>query len=152
VRRLVCITIIVLLALMAPWLGARPSGAYPPDPGIAAAEQVLLDQLNRDRVAAGLAPAAADAYLADLARQQAQRMRDAGYVFHNEQLHLEVPRPWGSIAENVAWGPTLAVVEQIFMGSGPHRDNILGAYDRVGVGVAVAGDVIYVSEVFVHTG
>ncbi|MGH2688160.1 MAG: CAP domain-containing protein [Actinomycetota bacterium] len=147
-RRLALLTVVVLLVLGPP---GTPAAAYAPDPQTAAAEQVLSDQVNRARAAAGLSPAAVDPVLADLARAQAQRMRDAGRGFHNERLHLEIPRPWGAYAENVAWGSSLAEVEQLLLGSSPHRANILGSYDRVGVGVAGGADMVYVSLVFVRT-
>ena len=149
-RRLAILTVLVLFVLTGP--GAPRTGAYAPDAQTAAAEQVLLDQVNRERAAAGLAPASGDPVLADLARAQAQRMRDAGRGFHNERLHVEIPRPWRAYAENVAWGSSLAEVERLLVGSSPHRANILGSYDRVGVGVASGVDMVYVSQVFVRTG
>lgn len=149
-RRLAVLTVLALLVLAGP--GAPRAGASAPDPQTAAAEQVLIDQVNRERAGAGLAPANADPVLADLARAQAQRMRDASRGFHNDRLHLEIPRPWRAYAENVAWGSSLVEVERLLAGSSLHRANILGSYDRVGVGVAGGRDMIYVSQVFVRTG
>jgi uncharacterized protein YkwD len=148
-RRLALLTVLLVFALGAP--GAPRATAWAPDPQTAAAEQVLSDLVNRARAAAGLAALSVDPVLADLARAQAQRMRDARRGFHNERLHLEIPRPWGAYAENVAWGSSLAEVEQLLLGSTPHRANILGSYERVGVGVAGAPDMVYVSQVFVRS-
>jgi uncharacterized protein YkwD len=79
-------------------------------------------------------------------------MRDAGRVFHNMQLEFEVPRPWGEVAENVGRGPSSAAVERKFMTSPPHRENILGTFDRVGVGIALSSKSVYVTQVFVKNG
>ncbi|MGH2720155.1 MAG: CAP domain-containing protein, partial [Actinomycetota bacterium] len=65
-RRLTVLTVLALLVLAGP--GAPRAGAYAPDPQTAAAEQVLFDQVNRERAAAGLPPANGDPVLADLAR------------------------------------------------------------------------------------
>ncbi len=51
-----------------------------------------------------------------------------------DQVNNQVTSQWSRIGENVGFGPNVAALEQAFMNSAPHRANILGDYNRVGVG------------------
>jgi uncharacterized protein YkwD len=109
--------------------------------------QQVVDLVNAERAAAGVAPLAVDTRLAAAAQAHsddqaatltmshtgsngstlADRINAAGY-------------PWITIGENVAAGqPTAAAVVAAWMGSTGHRANILNAsYAHLGVGVAYA--------------
>jgi uncharacterized protein YkwD len=140
---------IALLVLSGP-LAAAWAEAAPYDPVLGAAEIAIADGLNRARAEAGLQPITADPGLAEVARRHSARMRDAGRVFHNTQIEMEVPRPWAEVAENVGRGPSPAAVERMFLTSRQHRAYILGDFDRIGVGIAVSGRVVYATQVFVR--
>jgi len=55
---------------------------------------------------------------------------------------------WKQESENVGVGVTPQSIEAAFMASAPHRDNILGAYTHVGVGVVIANGRLWVTERF----
>jgi hypothetical protein len=53
--------------------------------------------------------------------------------------------------ENVVYDVTVEGAHEAFMGSAPHRTNVLnGAFDSVGIGIVENGGVIYVVEDFAH--
>jgi hypothetical protein len=53
-----------------------------------------------------------------------------------------------AVAENSGEGPSVDSVNAAFMASPSHRDNILGPYSQVGVGVVWTGSTLWVAEVF----
>jgi uncharacterized protein YkwD len=56
---------------------------------------------------------------------------------------------WRYVGENVGYGPDAVTVHRAFMGSAPHRANILDQdFTRVGVGAVVRNGRVSVSEVF----
>ena len=68
-------------------------------------------------------------------------------VFHTPHLGSVVaryhPRTWG---ENVGMAGTLRRVQSLFMGSAPHRANVLNrGFKRVGVGVIRSGGGLWVT-------
>lgn len=117
-----------------------------------AAEQRLLEEVNEERRQRGLRLLVLDPNAREVARQHSRRMARRGREFHNEDLDspetrqkLGYPR---SIGENVGYGPGAGSVHEAFMGSDAHRANILGDYDRVGIGVIVDGRTYWITEVF----
>jgi uncharacterized protein YkwD len=76
-----------------------------------------------------------------------RRMARQHSIYHTADLYSLVrrynPHTWG---ENVGMAGTLKRMETIFMGSAPHRANILnGAFKRMGVGVKRAGGHVWVT-------
>ena len=153
-RRAACMLVLAtfLVAGMPVAATALP-GWIPVDAAFSPTEISFVDLMNVDRSSLGLAPMRGDPALVDIARRHSERMRDAGKVFHNSNLFSEAPGPWSAIAENVGAGTSVQVVHRKFMRSPQHRENILGGFDRVGVGVAVsASGRVYVTQVFVRAG
>jgi len=68
---------------------------------------------------------------------------------HNSSLGSDVCC-WSSIGENIGEGQSESQIENAFMNSAPHRDNILSsAYTQIGVGVATdSHGTLWVDEVF----
>lgn len=143
--RLTVVALAVALALGI--LGAAPASAAAPATATthAAAEQALAGKINAERTARGLAPLAVNVQLTGVARGWTGVMASSDTMDHNPRLGDLVPAPWTALAENVGWallpgGAESEVVEnlhQAFMNSPDHRDNVLGDYNQVGVGVAV---------------
>ncbi|WP_394278719.1 CAP domain-containing protein [Microbacterium sp.] len=52
------------------------------------------------------------------------------------QYSAQIPAGWRGAAENVAYGYSPSAVTAGWMDSPGHRANILGAYNRIGIGVA----------------
>ena len=76
-------------------------------------------------------------HVSSAAFQHSTRMARRHRLYHTADLYSVVrrynPRTWG---ENVGMAGTLRRMEQLFMGSAPHRANILNsAFKRIGVGV-----------------
>ena len=106
--------------------------------------------LNETRWAHGLPELTPDRELQILANRQANRMAEAGYIFHTSDLGGRLSWGWWAWSENVGYGPSVEWVHDAFMNSDYHAANILRrSYNYVGVGVAYgADDKVYVSQVF----
>lgn len=125
----------------------------PASPSVAAsdAEGSMRKLINAERTERGRAPLAMNTRLVTVARQHSKRMADDGTIYHNENLSSQVrfcdPSQWG---ENVGMGASVGRLHDLFMGSAPHRKNILkGAFDRVGVGIVRRDGTLFVTVVFV---
>ncbi len=113
-------------------------------------EQHLLDLTNDSRAAEGLPDLVWHPDLADDAEAQAQRMADADQLYHNTDLS-SVTTGWASLGENVGFGSSVGVVHEAFMASTGHRDNVLGGWDSIGVGVVADGGLVWISVVFMES-
>jgi hypothetical protein len=115
-------------------------------------EQGFVDKINKERSDRGLRALIFDMQIRDVARAWSDRMASTGTFEHNPSYASQMPAGWSSAAENIAWGSgsnaNVAVLHQALMDSPGHRDNILGDYTRVGVGVTITGDKMYVTEDF----
>ncbi|MGH2722133.1 MAG: CAP domain-containing protein, partial [Actinomycetota bacterium] len=116
------------------------------DPG--QAERGFLELINAERAAAGLGVLTLDTQLSNVARDHSGRMAGEGTIFHNLDLGTIVTGAWKLLGENVGMGGTVAGLHKAFMASPKHKENVLGTYDRAGLGVVIEGSTIYVTEVF----
>ena len=139
--------IVALLASLVP-VG---SAAASPD-----AEARLLARHNEARAAESLPPLHVHGELTAVARKWAARLRDdyetsddrSGSLRHNPSLASQLPSGYQRAAENVGFtaltdASNTALADRLhdaYLASPNHRANILGDYDRVGVGMAVASD------------
>lgn len=108
-------------------------------------EQRLVERMNAERVSRGLAPMAADAVLTEVGRDWSKRMIADGGLKHRPMSDLAklVPDSWQRLGENVGFtfkheASETELADRLhaaFMASPGHRDNILGDYNFVGVGV-----------------
>jgi uncharacterized protein YkwD len=139
-----------------PAVAAKPNFYLPDVPGgpITGLEQRLLDGINAQRTAAGLAPYALDPSLSKIARIRSQQMADQGYFGHVDpygySMYVELIQRFGIgygwAGENLAMNnygvgesPERAVVS--LMKSPSHAANILaGDFKRVGVGEVTTAD------------
>jgi cysteine-rich secretory family protein len=111
-------------------------------------EDRFIQLINSDRAASGLPGLAMDGTLRDLARRHSGEMAGAGQIFHNSGLASQVPGGWSAIGENVGVGGSVDGLHAAFMNSSGHRANVLGGYDKAGIGIVMSGSTIYVTEVF----
>jgi hypothetical protein len=106
-------------------------------------ERELFDDTNRERSARGVALLRWDAELAAAARLHAQRMaqqNDLSHQFAGEpELSMRLRQAgahFSAAAENVAEGPTPALIHDGWMKSPGHRENILDpALNSLGIAV-----------------
>jgi hypothetical protein len=136
-----------LLALLVSLLGAMavsPAVAAPED------EVLVIDLINTSRGEAGLAPLEVDYDLIVAARGHSAEMADAAELFHSTRGQLaSYAEGWDLMGENVGRGPNVRAVHDAFMESETHRNNVLGGFDTVGVGVVRSDDgTLFVTVVF----
>jgi uncharacterized protein YkwD len=131
-----------------------------------AAEQQLFSLINQDRTQNGLAPLVANPTIFNIARGAPHQVCGNGQTFNGRAEDMierqyfahQIPPcnqyvwpvltsygiQWSSVGENIAWNtysPQATSVDQAntsFMNSAPHRANILGNYNQVGVGAWAA--------------
>ena len=122
-------------------------------------EEKLLNLINIDRAAHGLAPLTPDPELSRLARLKSEDMRDRNYFAHESPT-------WGKarnmlehfgydfrgVGENIAHHATVEKAQAAFMTSDGHRRNILStAWEKVGIGVCYdRNGYIYATQLFVR--
>ena len=117
----------------------------PDNSGVSDLEQQVVDLVNQERAAYGLAPLTLNTELCNGARLKSQDMLDNGYFSHYsptygdpfdmmDSMGIET---WGA-AENIARGQkTAEEVMNSWMNSPGHRANILSEeYSDIGVGYA----------------
>jgi uncharacterized protein YkwD len=110
-------------------------------------EKQMLDLVNRERQAAGLAPLAADPEMTEVARRHSADMFARGYFAHDTPEGLtpfdrmrEADVQFLTAGENLALAPTISVAHTGLMNSPGHRANILRPqFGRVGIGVMDGG-------------
>lgn len=138
-RRAAAIATVAVLALGVAACAPGPSaGGGPSDPYVAN----LFQALNQDRAAAGLPALGYSPQLDGLANNWAVQMSNAGQLYH-QNLGGILGSPdysgYHTLGENILVGPgsmSASSMESSWMGSSPHRANILsGAYSIVGIGV-----------------
>jgi uncharacterized protein YkwD len=141
-RTLTALLTIALFVALVP----AAANAYAGTP--AQAESDFLNRLNATRASSGLAPLALNPALSDYARAWSAHMAGAGGISHDPNLAAEtaaVIPDWQRAGENVGSGGDVASLHQAFYDSAPHRANMLGAYNQVGIGVVVTNGTIYVT-------
>lgn len=105
------------------------------------------DRARRDREALSLARA-----LSRYATRHSRAMADRGFIFHSSEDDLRAAlggTEWVVAGENVGVGDSLDDLEDAFMASTEHRQNILArTYDHAAVGVVVQDGRVWVTVVF----
>jgi len=136
------------------------SGAEAAAPPYQVQERKFLELINGSRTSRGLAKLAASPKVDTVARNWSKRMAADGTLRHNPNVSAQLPIRWTRWGENVGWasnnggGSLTSVTQRLhrgFMDSPGHRANILGAYNQVGIGVAVdARGTMWATMVFVQ--
>jgi uncharacterized protein YkwD len=84
------------------------------------------------------------------AQIQADRMANAGKIFHSANLAAGVSRGWRLIGENVAVAGSVQAAEAALEKSAPHYANLTNrSFSQMGVGVTVKSGRVYLVQVFV---
>jgi uncharacterized protein YkwD len=115
-----------------------------------AGQEEAFAALNNDRAAHGLAPMFPHGELLAKAQAWADKLASDGRLSHSN-LSSGVPGCWRSLGENVGYGSSVGSVQDAFMNSQGHKDNVLNsAYGFAGTGVSRNGDRVYVVQVFMQ--
>jgi uncharacterized protein YkwD len=105
------------------------------------------DRAHHDRKALDFA-----AKISQYAKEHSQEMAREGYLFHSSEDDLRRAlegSSWSLAGENVGVGSTLESLEDAFMASKLHRQNILRpTYQHAAVGIARADDRLWVTVIF----
>jgi uncharacterized protein YkwD len=109
----------------------------------------LLEMINRTRASRGLASLTVRDDLIGMARRHSAKMARRRLMFHHGCLSCRFPSgSWRALAENVGYGPGLRGIHRMMMRSAAHRQNLLGGFDEIGVGVVRKGGRFWVTEIF----
>src|SRR5688572_25538405 len=143
----ICGATVVVCVVLAAALPASARSYVPSD------EARVLSMVNQTRKEKGLKALMRHDQLVAMARGQSDRMEDRGNIYHNPQLGAEATRrglDWERVGENVGMGPNVDLIEQAFLDSPHHYENIVHpSYNHVGIGVVKGDDgKMYVTQVF----
>ncbi len=112
----------------------------------------MLELTNHDRIRHDRRSLEFAERLARYAKRHSQAMADAGRLFHStgdELVEALDGHEWSLGGENIGVGGSLEVLEEAFMSSLPHRENILRRiYDHAAVGVVRDDDRLWVTIIF----
>jgi len=130
-----------------------------PSDSTTVAEQYLLAAANQERAARGLAQLHRDPQLARAAAQHALVMAQHGSISHQFAGEPELTSrgagagvAFSVISENVGEAPSAVQIQELWMHSEHHRDNLLDpAVDAVGIRVIARGGELYAVEDFAKT-
>jgi uncharacterized protein YkwD len=110
----------------------------------------LLQLTNEARDHKDRAALALDAKLSRYAVKHSRSMAEEGRLFHTEDLADKLgQRDWSIGGENVGTASSLTDVQAAFMGSAPHRKNILRTgFDHTAIGVVESDGNLWVTVIF----
>jgi len=117
-------------------------------------EREFASLLNQERTARGLPALGVSLSIRDVARTWSGTMAGEDRLQHNPNMASQIGAidpGWRSIGENVGVGSSVAGLHQALMNSQGHRDNILGAWTYVTVGVVVQNGRVWVTQNFIRT-
>lgn len=102
----------------------------------------FLARTNQFRAGAGLAPLAMQPSLVDIAAGWTDHMVSTQQLVHNPSSAAQIAGvfpDWQRSGENIGYGSSVDQVQGAFLNSAPHRENILGDYNYVGISTARDG-------------
>lgn len=106
--------------------------------------------VNELRASVGVGQLSRSGELNTKAQKQADRMANAGTIFHSKSLSSGVSSGWRNIGENVAMAGSVEDAQQALVNSSGHYANMTnGVYTEMGVGVTVRNGTVYLVQVFV---
>jgi hypothetical protein len=125
-KALALLSVLSGIALSLVVVGASPAGA-------SSESYDFLSRVNASRQAHGLRSLTMRSDLVSVAYNWTQHMAANNSLEHNPRLTSQV-KNWQSVGENVGVGPTVKDIEDAFMNSAHHRENILDpGYTEVGI-------------------
>ncbi len=126
-------------------------------PSLAAAGQItrrerMLSLTNAAREQHLRADLRLNEHLSHYARRHSLAMAGQGYLFHSDtSALLKALRPfrWSIGGENVGVGDSVEALQDAFMRSRTHRENILrSSFDHTAIGMARVGGKLWVTVIF----
>lgn len=125
-------------------------GAPPANAGIKREEADFVKRINGLRARQGVVRLRINANLTDKARKWAGQMATQNRIWHSS-LADGVTGKWQKLGENVGMGVSVAALDDAFVKSPRHYDNLVDPVFRfVGLGVVTVEGKVFVSEVFMQ--
>jgi hypothetical protein len=116
-------------------------------------EADFVSRINAVRASHGAGPLSVNGTLTSVARNWAGYMAGQGAISHNPNLSSQAPSDWTRLGENVGMGPSVDSIEQAFINSSHHFENMINpAFTSIGVGVVASGGSLYVTEDYMTGG
>ncbi|MGE3328997.1 MAG: CAP domain-containing protein, partial [Acidimicrobiia bacterium] len=144
-KRALRLTISSLLVALAIGVMGQTAQAAP---SASDAEVEFLQRLNSERTSRGLVALTRDPGLDAVADDWSGRMASVNVLSHRPDLSTRIaavePR-WTRGGENVGYGGDVLGLHNAFMNSPGHYANVVGDWNRIGVGVVVKGSTIWVT-------
>ncbi|MEY2420440.1 MAG: hypothetical protein QOI95_507 [Acidimicrobiaceae bacterium] len=144
--------VVSLLGFLVPASPASAAPAAAAAVSTSAAEAQFIQLTNDARAASGLGPLSVNGGFSDQARNWSAYQMNSATLAHDPNVVGEADQiipDWTRLGENVGFGPSVPQIQDAFMNSAPHKANILGDYNLVGVGVAQSsGGTIWVTVRF----
>jgi uncharacterized protein YkwD len=130
-RRTAAVVLLLLVAFLAQGVRATDADAA------THRRDTMLSLTNEDRAHHDRHVLSLDAKLSKYAKKHSRDMADEGYLFHTEDLAARLKGlDWSIGGENVGVGSSLDSLEDAFMRSKPHRQNILRkTFDHSAIGI-----------------
>jgi len=142
------IALLLMALLIAAFIPARSAAA----PERTGRRMQMLGLTNEARVTHERQALGFAARLSRYAKQHSREMAEAGYLSHSTADELRqalVGYDWELGGENIGVGGSLESLQDAFMASKPHRQNILRkVYDHAAVGIVRADGRIWVTVIF----
>lgn len=139
-----------LSCLAATLFAASPAGAATTD---SAAEQRFLSLLNMARAGSNKPMLVLDGAASNVSRNWSNQMASSANLRHNPNYGTEITRyvtsQWTLAGENVGVGGSADSLHKAFWNSLGHRHNMLGDFNRVGIGAVTSGDRLWVTFNFI---
>lgn len=110
-------------------------------------EQCMMNKINKVRARKGLARLRWDKQMGYVARRHARRMAESRAVYHDANFGNEITR-WRTLGQNTGGGHGCKKMFWNFMRSPAHRQNILGRWRYMGIGIDNRGGRLYVQQLF----
>src|SRR5205085_2688002 len=113
--------------------------------------QTMFSLTNQSRTSHGVRRLKLNSRLSNMATRHSRQMANQGTLFHTANVPREIRHwNWSVWGENIGMtSDSLPVIEDAFMNSPVHRDNILnGRFSHVGVGVARVNGAYWVTVIF----
>ncbi len=101
-----------------------------------AVQKRILADVNAARKANGKKALTLNSAMSTVAVNWSGKQAAANRMSHNPKYSSQIPSGWTRAGENVAFGYSPQKVNAAWMKSSGHRANILGSYNRIGIGVA----------------
>lgn len=155
VSGVLCALALTLAPCTIPTARAALDGHYT-SASLSAQEQTAGNLLNSDRARYGLPALTLDPALSRIARIKSEDMRDSKYFAHTSPTYGDVRQmltafgyAFEAAGENIAHHRNVEKAQAAFLSSPGHRRNVLSSrYTKAGIGIALDGGSIYLTQIF----